>query len=480
MTAMTLAGWRDRLSVPGALALALSALLGIAPAHADDKVVPQSARQIELSFAPLVKQVAPAVVNIYARKVVRAQAASPLFEDPFFKRFFGENFGMGMPRERMQNSLGSGVIVSPDGLVVTNNHVIKDSDGITVVLGDRREFDAKIVTSDEHTDLALLRIDPEGVELPSLALRDSDELEVGDLVLAIGNPFGVGQTVTSGIVSALARTQVGISDLGFFIQTDAAINPGNSGGALVGLDGKLVGINTAIYSRSGGSIGIGFAIPSNMVATVIAAAETGGKLVRPWIGADGQAVSAELAEGFGLDRPGGVVLNRIHPDGPSAAAGLEIGDVVLAVNGREVIDPAGLRFRIATLQTGGSAELTVLRGSEQRQVSIELVPAPEVPARDTTLLDGRQPLAGATVMNLSPAVAEELGLEDHWHGVVVTAVERGSNARRLGLAPGDILLEVAEREIETVGDLRAALREPVKRWKISIRRGGDVRTIVVG
>ncbi|MGH6962485.1 MAG: PDZ domain-containing protein [Dongiaceae bacterium] len=264
------------------------------------------------------------------------------------------------------------------------------------------------------------------------------------------------------------------------MQTDAAINPGNSGGALVSLDGKLVGINTAIFSRTGGSIGIGFAIPSNMVATVVAAAGTGGKLVRPWIGADGQPVTVELAEGFGLDRPGGVVLNRIHPDGPAADAGLEIGDVVLAVNGREVVDPTGLRFRIATLQTGGTAELTVLRGSEQRQVPIRLIPAPEKPARDTTLLDGPQPLAGATVMNLSPAVAGELGLDDHWHGVVVTGVERGSYARRLGLAPGDILLEVAEHEIETVDDLKAVLREPVKRWKISIRRGSDVRTIVVG
>jgi serine protease Do len=447
---------------------------------ADTKVVPQSAQQMELSFAPVVKTVAPAVVNIYARRLVRSQSASPLFDDPFFKRFFGEDFGGGMPRERLQQSLGSGVIVAADGLVVTNNHVIENSDGITVALGDRREFEAKVVAADERTDLALLRIDPKGAQLPTLALRDSDELEVGDLVLAIGNPFGVGQTVTSGIVSALARTQVGISDLGFFIQTDAAINPGNSGGALVGLDGKLVGINTAIFSRNGGSVGIGFAIPSNMVATVVGAARNGGKLVRPWIGAAGQAVTAELAEGFGLDRPGGVIVSKVYAHGPAATAGLEVGDVVLAVNGREVVDPAGLRFRIATLKTGGTAELTVLRGTSRLELPVALQPAPEQPKREVSMLDGEQPLAGATVMNLSPAVAEELGLDDQWDGgVIVAEVERGSYARRLGLTRGDLLLQIGDQKIDSVKDLRAALAAQPRRWRITIRRGDDVRTVVV-
>src|SRR5262245_13358994 len=290
-----LPGWR--LAAGILLAWAISA-----PVFAGEaKQVPRDTAEIQLSFAPIVRKAAPAVVNIYARQVQKT-AGSPLFNDPLFQHFFGDQFAE--PHERVRNALGSGVIVRADGLIVTNHHVVADASEIRVVLSDRREFAAKIVISDEKTDLAVLRIDAGGAKLPVLALRDSDELEVGDLVLAIGDPFGVGQTVTSGIISALARTQVGISDLGFFIQTDAAINPGNSGGALIGMDGKLVGINTAIFSRNGGSVGIGFAIPSNMVATVIDAAQNGGKLVRPWIGAAGQALTAELAEGFGLDRPG--------------------------------------------------------------------------------------------------------------------------------------------------------------------------------
>ena len=270
--------------------------------RADEPAVPSSREQITLSFAPLVKQVEPAVVNIYTRAVVQ-QRTSPLFNDPFFRQFFGD--ALGQPSQRTQNSLGSGVIVRSDGLVVTNVHVIEGAQEIKVVLSDGREFSATLVTSDDQSDLALLKVDPEGAALPVLPLGDSDALEVGDLVLAIGNPFGVGQTVTSGIVSALARTRVGISDYGFFIQTDAAINPGNSGGALVTMDGKLAGINTAIVSRSGGSVGIGFAIPANMVKSVIDAAGNGGRIVRPWIGATGQPVTAELAQGFGLAKPGG-------------------------------------------------------------------------------------------------------------------------------------------------------------------------------
>ncbi|CAN0480566.1 unnamed protein product, partial [Discosporangium mesarthrocarpum] len=280
------------------------------PTSAQVKRVPASKAEISLSFAPLVKSAAPAVVNIYTRRVVRARRISPLFNDPFFRRFFGNQFAPGnRQNQRVQNSLGSGVIVSADGLIVTNHHVIDKADEITVVLTDRREFEAEVVTRDEGTDLAVLRIKANNEKLPFLKLRDSDTLEVGDLVLAIGNPFGVGQTVTSGIVSALARTARGVSDFGFFIQTDAAINPGNSGGALIALDGGLVGINTAIYSRGGGSNGIGFAIPSNMVATVIGSAVSGGQVVRPWLGARGQTVNADLARSLGLSRPSGVLVN---------------------------------------------------------------------------------------------------------------------------------------------------------------------------
>jgi serine protease Do len=290
--------------------------------------VPSSRAQVQLSFAPIVKQSAPAVVNIYTKKIVK-QRISPLMNDPIFQQFFGNNPMLNLPRERVENALGSGVIVRSDGQIVTNYHVVEASDEITVVLADRREFTAKILYSDKRIDMALLKI--EAANLPFLELADSDLAEVGDVVLAIGNPFGVGQTVTMGIVSALARTAVGISDLNFFIQTDAAINPGNSGGALVDINGRLLGINSAIFSKDGGSNGIGFAIPANMVrATLNSLAQTG-RVVRPWLGLQGQAVTAEIASNLGLSRPTGVVITQIAKDGPAANAGLKVGDVIYAV-----------------------------------------------------------------------------------------------------------------------------------------------------
>ena len=282
---------------------ACALLLADFPAAAQSPAVPTSRELIHLSFAPVVKKVAPAVVNVFSRRVVRtAEGPAALFNDPLFRRFFGNRLPMGMPRERVENSLGSGVILDAAGFIVTNHHVIKDAQEVLVVLADRREFEAKIVLADEHADLAVLRIDAHGEKLPALQLGDSDALEVGDLVLAIGDPFGVGQTVTSGIVSGLART-IGANDFRSFIQTDAAINPGNSGGALVDLDGRLVGINAAIFSQSGGSIGIGFAIPASLVRGVLQAAVSGRKITRPWLGATGQGVTAEIAQSLGLPRP---------------------------------------------------------------------------------------------------------------------------------------------------------------------------------
>jgi serine protease Do len=464
-----------------AVGLLISTLLTFAaPVSAETKTVPGSRAELGLSFAPVVRQVAPAVVNIYAKRVVAQRPVSPLFDDPFFKRFFGEDFGLfGQPRERVQNSLGSGVIVDGKGLVVTNHHVIAGATEITVVLSDRREFPAEIVVDDERTDLTVLRVETEGETLPSVPFKDSDQVEVGDLVLAIGNPFGVGQTVTSGIVSALARTQVGINDFSFFIQTDAAINPGNSGGALVTLDGKLIGINTAIYSKTGGSIGIGFAVPSNMVRTVVASAENGGRVLRPWIGLTGQTVDADLAEGLGLDRPGGVVVTQVYDGGPADQAGIRKGDVILAVGGQPANDLESFRFRVATARLGDRARVELWRKGRTKTVTLPLVQAPETPPRNETLLGGRQPLAGAVVVNLSPALAEEIDRPGAWEGVIVLKIRRGSLAHRLGVRAGDIVVAVNRTEVKRVRDLQAALNRPAERWEITLNRNGRVQTLEI-
>jgi Do/DeqQ family serine protease len=459
-----------------AAVIALGALQPGLPAAAQTRVVPSAKAEVEFSYAPLVKRAAPAVVNINTRRTVRS-APSPLLNDPFFRRFFGDQLPS---TERQQSALGSGVIVDEKGIIVTNNHVIRGGDEITVVLADRREFEATVLRADERTDLAVLRIDPGTERLPALDLRDSDDLEVGDLVLAIGNPFGVGQTVTSGIVSAVARTTVGIADFRFFIQTDAAINPGNSGGALVSMDGRLVGINTAIFSRDGGgSIGIGFAIPSNMVRTVIAGVGSGAKLVRPWFGATGETVTADIASSLSMPRPLGVIVADVYADSPAERAGLRRGDVVTHVDGREISDVQALRFRIATQAVGGTVRMTVWREGRERVLPVSLVAPPEVPPRDATLLRGNQPLAGATVANLSPALADELGLEITPRGVIILETRRGSPVQQLRLAPGDMILKINDSEIRTVDDLRRLVASPRLPWRMHVRRGERVFVLTV-
>ena len=459
------------------LAAALVLFAAVPATRAETQVVPTSREQVRLTFAPVARQVAPAVVNIYTKRVVRA-AASPLFADPFFRRFFGDV--PGMSQERVQRSLGSGVMIAADGTVVTNHHVIKDADEVTVILSDRREFEARIVGSDERTDLAVLKIEGGRETFPTLALGDSDAIEVGDVVLAIGNPFGVGQTVTQGIVSALARTNVGVSDVQSFIQTDAAINPGNSGGALVDLQGRLIGINTAIYSKDGGSNGIGFAIPTALVRQVAASIAKGGKVVRPWLGASGQAVTADLAQAMKLPRPIGVLVNHVHPDSPAARAGIQDGDIITGVEGREVDEPEGLRFRLATLPIGSEARLSVLRAGAERSISVRLMAPPENPPRDQTEIAGRNPFAGATLVNLNPALAEELGLNSTLNGVMIFAIRRGSVAARLGLQPGDMLLKVNERQVTSVAEARRLLGVESARWAITIKRNGEVMSLVLG
>lgn len=431
--------------------------------------VPASDAEVKLSYAPVVREAAPAVVNIYTKRVVRTRT-SPFLDDPFFSRFFG---GGSAPRERIERSLGSGVIVREEGVIVTNYHVIEGADEITVSLNDRREFEAEVILMDESTDLAILHIEPKGAPLSVLEFAANEDVEVGDLVLAIGNPFGVGQSVSSGIVSALARTQVGDDDYQFFIQTDAAVNPGNSGGALVGLDGKLVGINTSIYSRSGGSNGIGFAIPVRMVDFVLTAALNDGEIIRPWFGATGQAVSSEIAESLGFDRPGGVLVDNVFPDSPADRGGLEPGDVILTINDEEIFDTQGLRYFIGLGKIGGEMVLGVLDGDDMHEITIKLETAPEIPPRDITVLDGDHIFESMEVANLSPAFSEELGISMFEDGVIILEIDRSSPVRRLNvLRPGDIFESINDQDIDTVDDLEDILDDVGSDVSFSVRRAG--------
>jgi Do/DeqQ family serine protease len=433
------------------------------PAGALAQALPTDRSELAYSYAPLVKRVSPAVVNIYTTTTARVQRRLPF---PF----------PGMPQagERVQNSLGSGVLVRPDGLIVTNAHVVKGADEIRVVLADRREFDAKLVTQDERYDLALLRIDTSGDKFPFLEMRDSDSIEVGDVVLAIGNPFGLNQTVTSGIISALARSAGGVNDSSFFIQTDAAINPGNSGGALVSLDGRLIGINTAIYSQTGGSVGIGFATPSNIVSRIVSTGEAGGRIVRPWLGINMQRVTPDLATGLNLPRPAGLIVKEVFPGGPGAHAGLKRNDVIIALKDQPIDDEASLRFRLATLQVDSTVPVKVIRGGKEFVFNMKLAAPPEDPPRDQAVLEGRQPLSGAGVANLSPAVADELGLVEWRPGVIVTEVKAGSFAGRF-VRPGDMILSVNGQDVKNVAELKKRIAATVS--SVSIGREGMVSTV---
>jgi Do/DeqQ family serine protease len=450
-----------------------SALMSAAPAQ--NARVPSSPADIKLSFAAAVKRVTPAVVNVYAARIIENRV--PLFEDPIFRRFFGGSNG---PREQVQRSLGSGVVVDASGLVVTNNHVIENADQIKVALADKREFDAVLVLRDERSDLAVLRIMDGRERFTAVDFGDSDALEVGDVVLAVGNPFGIGQTVTHGIVSAVARTQVGITDYQFFIQTDAAVNPGNSGGALVDIEGRLVGINTAIFSRSGGSQGIGFAIPANMVRAVVASAKAGAASVRrPWLGAKLQAVTPEIAESLSLKRPVGALVNTIAPRSPAARSGLRTGDLITEVDGQPIDDPNAFDYRFATKPLGGQAQVAVVRGGREIKIGIPLEMAPETP-REETVIKVRSPLLGARVANLSPALAEELRLDYSTEGVVVTEVENGSASQSFGFQRGDIVVIVNNARIAGMQDLLRAISQPARLWRLTVMRGGKEISAVFG
>ena len=457
-------------------ALAIAVMLAaLAPAASgQERRVPSSPTELRLSFAPVVQRAAPAVVNVYAAKMVAVR--NPLFEDPLFRRFFGVPDG-GKLGEQMQRSLGSGVLVDPSGLVVTNNHVIEGADQVKVSLADKREFEAEIVLKDSRSDLAVLRLKAHNERFPALEFADSDALAVGDLVLAIGNPFAVGQTVTHGIVSAVARTQVGITDYQFFIQTDAAINPGNSGGALVDLAGYLVGINTAIFSRSGGSQGIGFAIPANMVKVVVASARSGGSTVRrPWLGARLQAVTPEIAESLGLKRPAGALVASVSPASPAWRAGLKTSDLIVAIDGQSIEDPNAFDYRFATKAIGGSARLGVVRAGKDLAVSVALEAVPDTP-RDEIVIGSASPFQGSKVSNVSPALAEDLRLDPSTQGVVILDVANGSPAQRLGFQRGDLVLTVNNARIAKTGDLQRIAGQQSRLWRITIMRGGQQMSV---
>ncbi len=474
--------------VAGAGTVALSPWNGTPPVLAQDgpggapnvqRAIPQSDAQISLSFAPIVQAVSPSVVNVYATRIEQ-QTMSPFANDPFFSRFFGDQYFRSRPRE--SRSLGSGVIVDAGGVILTNRHVIEGATDVRIALSDGREFAVEIVIEDEQTDLAVLRVkSTDAGQFPAIPFADSDDLLVGDLVLAIGNPFGVGQTVTSGIVSALARTGVEASDYEFFIQTDAAINPGNSGGALVDMAGRLVGINTAIYSQTGGSVGIGFAIPANMARLVAEAGVSGGEIVRPWFGAKMQTVSADIASSLGMQAPHGAMITEVAPGGPAERAGFQSGDVVLSIDGVRVDDPSAFNFRLATRALGSETHLERLRGGATASVALSVEAAPEPPASALATIKANSRFSGVSVRQLDPALAEQQGLPYEATGVLVTSVEAGSPAEAMGLQVDDVILALNDIEIADAPTFAQIASQRVRTWQIILQRDGRVsRAIVSG
>lgn len=442
------------------------ALLG-APLSAQQ--VPQSAAEMQLSFVPIVREAAPAVVNIYV-KVVREVQRTPLQADPFFGRLFGDPLMDRKPR--VQNSLGSGVILSADGIVVSNYHVVGMATDIRVVLNDRREFSAQVLLGDEESDLAILKIDaPE--PLPFLPLRSSNTVEVGELALAIGNPFGVGQTVSSGIISGLARSgRSGGGGRGYFIQTDAPINPGNSGGALVDVQGHLIGVNTSILTRSGGSNGIGFAIPADLVAAFVAQAEEGRtEFGRPWAGISGQPLDTDMAATLGFDRSGGIIISGLHPASPFQEAGLQVGDVILSVGGQQVNTPSEMVYRMSVAGLDAQAEVLFSREGVEESVKVALIAAPEEPSRDAVTLADDSPFPGLTLVRINPAVLSELNLPLEVEGVAV--IDAGVFASRAGLRSGDVILALNGVALSHPDQVSEMLSQRVRQVEMIVQRGAQ-------
>jgi serine protease Do len=420
------------------------------------------------TFAPIVKSVLPAVVNISSSRVVR-QASSPSPDDPFFS----------IPRERREQSLGSGVIVSPEGYLLTNNHVVEAATDVRVVLSDKREFKARIIGTDPQTDIAVLKVD--AANLQAIPMGDSTKVQVGDVELAIGNPFGLGQTVTMGIVSATGRGNLGIEDYEDFIQTDAAINPGNSGGALINTHGELIGINTAILSNGAeGNQGIGFAVPINMTRRSMEQILKNGKVIRGWLGISIQEVTPFIAKALGLDGPRGALVGDVAPDSPAATAGMSRGDIIIELNGEPVSDGRSLRLKIADTAPGTTLRLRLFRDRSEREVSVTLGEHPSEAQRAGASDSGNGPLAGIAVDELTPEVARQLGLAAGTRGVVIVEVQSDSPAADAGLRRGDVIQELNRKPIGDVNEFQQAMSQAGNgQVLLLINRGGNTVFIAV-
>jgi serine protease Do len=442
--------------------------------------VPPASDQV---FVEISKRVTPAVVNISTTRVVKdggeGSPLAPFFDDPFFKRFFGEEPSHRPPRERKEQSLGSGVIVDAKGYIITNNHVVSKADEIKVLLNDNREFKGKVVGSDPKSDIAVVKID--GKDLPTIQWGDSARLQVGEYVLAIGSPFGLNQTVTMGIVSAVGRANVGIADYEDFIQTDAAINPGNSGGALVNIRGELIGINTAIFTRSGGYMGIGFAVPSNMAKLVMESLVKTGKVVRGWMGVSIQEVTPNLAEQFGLPEPKGVLVGDVLPNSPAEHAGIKRGDILLEYDGKAVENTGQLRNLVAETPVGSRVKIKIFRDKQEKVLDLKIDEQPkdiaqgekeEEPGDETS-----SALSGVDVRNLTPDIARDLDLPESQQGVVVEQVEPGSGADEAGLQRGDVIIEMNRKPVKNTKDYNREVSKLKKDQSVLLLINRQGRTI---
>lgn len=434
-------------------------------------------------FAPMVKQALPAVVSIVSTKVVKPnggdEGLSPLFNDPRFREFFGNRMpNQRQPREQRERGLGSGVIVNPDGYILTNNHVIDGASDIKVALADKRELKARLIGADPKTDIALLKV--EETNLPTLGFADSSQVQVGDIALAIGNPFGIGKTVTMGIISATGRGNLGIEDYEDFIQTDAAINPGNSGGALINTRGELIGINTAILSRAGGNQGVGFAVPGNMARAVMNQLSKGGKVVRGYIGTSIQDVTPEVAKAFGLSEARGALVSDVSESGPAAKAGIVKGDVITALNGQPVVDNRELRLKISQMAPGTPVKLKLFRDGKEREVAVTLG---ELPAEKQAAEAEQSPESsreGISVEGLTPQILRQLELPATTNGVLVSNVQEGSAAADAGLRRGDVIQEVNRKPVGSVTEFRQAIKLAGKNSVLLlVNRGGQTRFVAI-